>query len=109
VVTVIAVVTVHARYFWSDKNPVARLKIYYRFTSRNHLTANLVSGYQRGSRQPVPFDDVAAAYPAGDDLHEYFMRTGLRLGHIFDSDIGVVVPFGYLHFTYLKINIFVIN
>jgi hypothetical protein len=104
VVTVIAIITVHARYFGSDKNPVTRLKISYGFTSRNHLPANLVPGYQRRPGKSVPFDDVAAANPAGNDFHEYFKWTGLRLGYILDSNIGVVVPSGYLHFTYLKID-----
>jgi hypothetical protein len=109
VVPVIAIITVHARHFGSHKNPVTRLKISYGFTSRNHLPANLVPGYQRRPGKSVPFDNVAAANPAGNDFHEYFMRTRLRLGHIFDSNIGVVVPSGHFHFAYLKIDIFVLS
>ena len=49
------------------------------------------------SRQPVPFDDVASAYSAGNDLDEHFVRAGLGRRHVFETDIPVVMPDGNLH------------
>ena len=66
-------------------------------------------GYQRSLGQSVPFDDIAAAYSAGNNFHEYFISAGLGLRHIFNSDIIVVIPFGNLHLSYLKNELLRIN
>jgi hypothetical protein len=96
-----AVIAFQARYFGRNKNPVSRLKITHTFSCFNDLAANLMPGYHWGSGQSVPFNNITAANPAGDNLYKYFTPTGLGLGHIFYSDIFVVIPFSDLHVSCL--------
>jgi hypothetical protein len=103
VATLCTVIAIQARYFGSNKNPVAWLIVRHRFSRFNDQAADLMPGYQRGSGQSVPFNNITAANPAGDNFYKYFTPTGLRLGHIFYSDIFVVIPFGNLHVSYLLV------
>jgi hypothetical protein len=62
---------------------------------------------QRGSGQSVPFNDITAADPAGDDFYEYFVSAGSRPRYVLDSYVFVVIPFGYFHLVVLMVSHFV--
>ena len=63
----------------------------------DYLARDLVTENERGLREAVPFHEVAPAYAARMDTHEYLAGTYFGNGHFLEPDIPVVVIHRYTH------------
>jgi hypothetical protein len=97
IVSVLAIKTFQARYFRSDKYPVAQFIFIDGIAEGDNLCSYFVPLHQRRSRETVPFNDIAAADAAGNNLDQYLLRAGFRSRYFFDPDILVIVPVGNFH------------
>jgi hypothetical protein len=85
-------------------NPVAFFEFLNSFSNSDDPPGYLVAENKRRLVDPVPFEDITAADPAGFDFHQKLTRTDIRHGLLFYPDIRIAVVYGHTHEICLEFN-----
>jgi hypothetical protein len=85
-----------------NEDPVSDFAIHDFLTNLNHLPGRLMPEHQWGFFETIPFKDIGTADSACHYPHQKFIRAYLRLGHLLQANIPVVVVHRDTHVILLK-------